>query len=188
LLEFVIVEDDNDDYYGYHEGGWVDTDATSDGNEDAAGEDGADSGAAGEDNAEDGDDDPAAPDGGDEDPDDDPEPADVANPPPPEPHYEKQIYRLDFAEGPFPTLLWRAMQRIGFPLMLHYEACLYKNAQQEEEWLVAMVISVPDERYGSQMEYYKHFDDVLRRTLDAGTSEAARRALYYLCHAYRDEL
>jgi hypothetical protein len=24
---------------------------------------------------------------------------------------------LDFAEGPFPMLLWRAMQRIGFPLM-----------------------------------------------------------------------
>jgi hypothetical protein len=28
----------------------------------------------------------------------------------------------------------------------------------------------------------------LRKTLDAGTSEAARKALYYLCHAYRDEL
>jgi hypothetical protein len=53
---------------------------------------------------------------------------------------------------------------------------LYKNAQQEEEWLVAVVISVPDERYGSQMEYYKHVDDVPRRTLDAGTSEAVRRA------------
>jgi hypothetical protein len=53
---------------------------------------------------------------------------------------------------------------------------------------VAVVISVPDERYGSRMEYYKYFDDVPRRTLDAGTSEAARRALYYLCHAYRDEL
>jgi hypothetical protein len=53
---------------------------------------------------------------------------------------------------------------------------------------VAVVISVPDERYGSRMEYYKHFDDVPRRTLDAGTSEAARRALYYLCHVYRDEL
>jgi hypothetical protein len=65
---------------------------------------------------------------------------------------------------------------------------LYKNAQQEEEWLVAVVISVPDERYSSRMEYYKHFDDVPRRTLDAGTSEAARRVLYYLCHAYRDEL
>jgi hypothetical protein len=38
------------------------------------------------------------------------------------------------------------------------------------------------------MEYYKHFENVPRRTLDAGTSEAARRALYYLCHAYRDEL
>jgi hypothetical protein len=54
--------------------------------------------------------------------------------------------------------------------------------------LVAVVISVPDERYGSRMEYYKHFDDVPRRTLDVGTSEATRRALYYLCHAYRDEL
>jgi hypothetical protein len=72
--------------------------------------------------------------------------------------------------------------------MPRYEACLYKNAQQEEEWLVAVVISVPDERYGSRMEYYMHFDDMPRRTLDAGTSEAARRALYYLCHAYRDEL
>jgi hypothetical protein len=30
---------------------------------------------------------------------------------------------------------------------------LYKNAQQEEEWLVAVVISVPDERFGSRMEY-----------------------------------
>jgi hypothetical protein len=69
-----------------------------------------------------------------------------------------------------------------------YEAYLYKNAQQEEEWLVAVVISIPNEKYGSRMEYYKHFDDVPRKTLDAGTSEAARRALYYLCHAYRDEL
>jgi hypothetical protein len=63
--------------------------------------------------------------------------------------------------------------------MPRYEAFLYKNAQQEV-WLVAMVISIPNEKYGSWMEYYKHFDDV--------PSEAARRALYYLCHAYRDEL
>jgi hypothetical protein len=80
------------------------------------------------------------------------------------------------------------MQRIGFPLMPCYEAALFKNAKHEEEWLVAVVISIPDEKYGSRMEYYKHFDDVPRKTLDAGTSEAARRALYYLCHAYRDEL
>jgi hypothetical protein len=53
---------------------------------------------------------------------------------------------------------------------------------------VAVVISVPDERYGSRVEYSKHIDDVPRRTLDAMTSEAAKRALYYLCHTYRDEL
>jgi hypothetical protein len=202
LLEFMVVDDDDDDYYGYHEVCWVDTDteeepmdlpkdqpdATGDSNEDAAGADGADPYAAEEDNAEDGDDDPAASDGGDEDPNDDLEPADVAEQPPPEPHYKKQIHRLDFAEGPFPALLWRAMQRIGFPLMPRCEAYLYKNAHQEEEWLVAVVISIPDEKYGSRMEYYKHFDDVLRRILNAGTSKAARKALYYLYHAYRDEL
>jgi hypothetical protein len=38
------------------------------------------------------------------------------------------------------------------------------------------------------VEYSKYFDKVPRRTLKAGTSEAARRALYYLCHAYKDEL
>jgi hypothetical protein len=53
---------------------------------------------------------------------------------------------------------------------------------------VAVVISTPDEKYGSRKEYYNHFDDVPKKTFDAGTSEAARRALYYLCHAYRDEL
>jgi hypothetical protein len=200
--EFVIVEDDEGDYYGYHEGGWVDTnteeepmelpedhpEVSSGSNEDPAGGVGADAGAAGGDEDEDGDDDSAAPDGGDDDPDDDLEPVVAASPPPPELHYEKQIHRLDFAEGPFPALLWRAMQRIGFPLMPRYEAYLYKNAQQEEEWLVAVVISVPDERHDSRVECSKHIDDVPRRTLDVGTSEAARGALYYLCHAYRDEL
>jgi hypothetical protein len=80
------------------------------------------------------------------------------------------------------------MQRIGFPLMPRYEAHLFKNAKQEEEWLVAVVISVPDKRDGSRVEYSKHIDEVPRRTLDAGTSEAARRALYFLCHAYKEEL
>jgi hypothetical protein len=72
--------------------------------------------------------------------------------------------------------------------MPRYEACLYKNAQQGEERLVAVMISILDERYGSRKEYYKHFEDIPRRTLDAGTNEAARGALYYLCQAYRDAL
>jgi hypothetical protein len=33
-----------------------------------------------------------------------------------------------------------------------------------------------------------HYDDMPRMTLDAGTSEAARRALFSLCHVYREEL
>jgi hypothetical protein len=65
---------------------------------------------------------------------------------------------------------------------------LFRNAQQEEEWLVAVLICVPNERPGCWVEYSKHIDEVPRRTLAAGTSEAARRALYYLCHAYKDEL
>jgi hypothetical protein len=159
----VILEDNNDDYYAHPKGGWVDTDTeeepmelpeehsevSSGINEDPAGGDSADPGAASRYEDEDGDDDSTTPDGGDDDPDDNPEPAVAASPPPPEPHYEKQIHHLDFAEGPLPMLLWRAMQRIGFLLMPRYEAHLYKNTQQEEEWLVAVVISVLDERHGS---------------------------------------
>jgi hypothetical protein len=80
------------------------------------------------------------------------------------------------------------MQRIGFPLMPRYEAHLFKNAQQEEEWLVAVVICVLDERPGCRVEYSKHIDEEPRRTFDAGTSAAARRALYFLYHAYKEEL
>jgi hypothetical protein len=78
---------------------------------------------------------------------------------------------LDFAEGPFPALLWRAMQRIGFPLRQFYEDYVFKNPQQEEVWLVLVVISVPDERCGSRREVQTHYDDVPRKTMDAGTSK-----------------
>jgi hypothetical protein len=105
------------------------TEVTRGSNGDPAGGDGANPGAAGRDEDEDGGDDSAAPDGGDDGLDDDLDSAAAASPPSPEPHYEKQILHLDSAEGPFPTLLWRAMQRIGFPLMPRYEAHLYKNAQ-----------------------------------------------------------
>jgi hypothetical protein len=65
---------------------------------------------------------------------------------------------------------------------------LFKNAQQEEEWLELVVISVPDEKYGSRRDVRTHHDGVPWKTLDAGTSEVARRALYSLCHVYWDEL
>jgi hypothetical protein len=125
--KYVILEDDDDDYYSHPEGGWVDTDTkeepmdlpedhpevSSGSNEDPVGGDSADPGATSRDEDEDGDDDSDTPDGGDDDPDDDPEPAVIASPPPPKPHYEKQIHRLDFAEGPFPTLNWRASRGLA---------------------------------------------------------------------------
>jgi hypothetical protein len=49
-------------------------------------------------------------------------------------------------------------------------------------------LGMQDERPGCWVEYSKHIDEVPRRTLAAGTSEASRRALYYLCHVYKDEL
>jgi hypothetical protein len=160
--EFMEVDsgnDDDDDYHGYYGGGWVDTDTEEEpmelpedpGEENAARGNGADPDAAGEEDAEEDGDDLGVPGGGGSDPGDDPEPAAPAPVPPPEPHYEKQIHHLDFAEGPIPVLLWRAMQRIGFPWMPRYEAHLHKNAQQEEEWLVAVVISVPDEKHGTRV-------------------------------------
>jgi hypothetical protein len=117
-------------------------------NEGPAGGDGDDSGAADGDKDKGDAEDSDAPGDDDDDPDDGPEPAVATTPPPPEPHYGKQILHLESAEGPFPALLWRAMQRIGFPRKPHFEAHLFKNAQQEEEWLVSVLICVPDERPG----------------------------------------
>jgi hypothetical protein len=112
------------DYYGYYGGFWVGTDTKAEpmelpedhpdvvedsDEEDAARRDGADPSTAGGDNAEDGGDGLAAPDGGDNEPDDDAERAAAADVPPLEPHYEQELHHLDFAEGPFPALLWRAM-------------------------------------------------------------------------------
>jgi hypothetical protein len=112
--KYMILEDNNDDYYAHPEGVWVDTDTeeepmelpkdhpevSSGSNEDPTGGDGADPCAARRDEDEDGHDDSAALDGGAGDPDDDLEPAITASPTPPEPYYEKQIHHLDFAEGP----------------------------------------------------------------------------------------
>ena len=53
---------------------------------------------------------------------------------------------------------------------------------------MSVVINVPNDKYGTHMEYYKHHDTVSRRTLEAGTSEVSWRALYYLCHVYKEEL
>jgi hypothetical protein len=197
-----VSNPEDDHNYDHSNGGWVDIDTeeepmelpddhpevSSGSNEGPAGGNGGDSGAADGDKDQGGDDDSDAPGDDDDDPDDDPEPAVATNPPPPEPRYEKQIIHLDSAEGPFPALLWRAMERIGFPRKPHYEAHLFRNAQQEEEWLVSVLICVPDERPGCWVEYSKHFDAVPRKTLEAGTTEAARRALYYLCHAYKHDL
>jgi hypothetical protein len=197
------VSDPQDDHhYDHSNGGWVDTDTeeepmelpddhpevSSGSNEGPAGGDGGDSGAADGDKDKGDAEDSDAPGDDNDDPDDGPEPAVTTNPPPPEPRYEKQILHLESAEGPFRALLWRAMQRIGFPRKPHFEAHLFKNAQQEEEWLVSVLICVPDERPGCWVEYSKHIDEVPRRTLEAGTSEVARRALYFLCYAYKEEL
>ncbi|RLM69604.1 hypothetical protein C2845_PM17G07960 [Panicum miliaceum] len=86
------------------------------------------------------------------------------------------------------ALLWEAMQAIGFPLRPRFKVVLYQAPGQRGEWIVSVVITVPDERYDTRREIGTHHDNVPRSTLDAGASEAARRALSALCHTYREEL
>ena len=111
--EFVTADDNdaNVNFYDHHGGGWVDTDTEEKpmelpkdhpaAIEDSGEEDTVEGSSAVPDTPE-GED---APENGSEDPDDDPEPAATADTPPPEPHYKKEVHRLDFAEGPFPVLL-----------------------------------------------------------------------------------
>ncbi|RLN28420.1 hypothetical protein C2845_PM05G17890 [Panicum miliaceum] len=208
LPEIIEIEDDSEDddplhYEGYYGGGWVETDTKEepmelpadhpdagwdeeeeeDNGQNAAGGGSPDASGGGdadeEEDAQDDDDD------GDEDPEDPPGPATpgvVA----PEPKSEKEIHYLNFAEGPMPALLWEAMQAMGFPLKPRFEVVRYQAPGQREEWLVSVVITVPDERYGSRREISSHHDNVPWSSVDA--SEAARRAMSALCHTYREEL
>ena len=64
---------------------------------------------------------PGAPDGGDENSVNSPAPPRVARVPP-EFQAEKDIHYIDEAEGPFPRMLWEAMQIIGATQRPHFEA------------------------------------------------------------------
>ena len=151
------------EYDGYYGGGmWADSDAeeepleqsddhsAADSGADPAagvtGGGGADPAASGGGNG--GGDDPGTPDGGDEDPAD-PPPQPVAVPAsgvPPELQTEKEVHYVDKAEGPFPKLLWEAMQAIGVSQRPRFVAHSYEDPDQQEEWRVSAVLTVLDLR------------------------------------------
>ena len=70
--------------------------------------------------------DPGAPDGGDKDPADPPSPP-TAAPVLPKLQTEKAIHYIDEAEGPFPRMLWEAMQIIGVIERPRFEAHRYED-------------------------------------------------------------
>ncbi|RLN03576.1 hypothetical protein C2845_PM13G04600 [Panicum miliaceum] len=161
------IEDDSDEdliYEGYYRGGWVETDTEEepmelpDDHPDAGGDD------VRGDDAGNGGDDPDGQDGVDDELEDPLEPAAPATGPP-DFQYKKEIHYFNVAE-----------------------AARFQKGQQEAEWIVSVVISVPDERYGTRRKIQVHHDHVPKASLDAGASEASRRALASLCHTYREEL
>ena len=105
---------------------------------------------------------------------------------PPEFQAEKEIHYIDEAEGPFPRMLWEAMQIIGATQRPRFEA--YRTEDPGQQWRVLAVITIQDPRYGTRREVHAVNDQVMRRSLEAGVSEAARRALARICYIYSDEL
>ena len=53
---------------------------------------------------------------------------------------------------------------------------------------MSAVITMQDTRYGTRSEIHANNDQVMRRSLETGVSEAARRALARICYIYSDEL
>ena len=53
---------------------------------------------------------------------------------------------------------------------------------------MSAMITIQDPRFGTRREIHANNDQVMRRSLDAGVSEAARRALARICYIYSDEL
>ena len=130
---------------------------------------------------------PGAPDGGDEN---------SVNPPAPprdarqQPEFraQREIHYIDDAEGPYPMMLREALQIIGATLKPHFEGYRTEDPGQQGEWRVSAVITIHDPRYGTLREIHANNDQVMRRSLEAGVSEAAQRALARICYIYRDEL
>ena len=85
-------------------------------------------------------------------------------------------------------MLWEALQIIGATQRPHFEAYRTEDPGQQGEWRVSVVITIQDPRYGTRREIHANNDQVMRRSLEAGVSEAARRALARICYIYRDEL
>ena len=126
-------------------------------------------------------------DGGDDEPEDPPTP-DAAAGGLPIPPFEKFVHYLGNVEEGFLALLWKAMQLLGIRLKPRFKAVQYERPNQPTEWIVLVQILVPDHRYGTQRLAHYHRDGAFRRTMKAGVSEAARRALNAMCHTYREEL
>jgi len=81
-----------------------------------------------------------------------------------------------------------ALQIIGATQKPHFEAFGTEDPGQQGEWRVSAVITIQDPRYGTWREIHANNDHVMRRSLEAGVSEAARRALSRICYIYSDEL
>ena len=130
---------------------------------------------------------PGAPDGGDEDSVNPPAPHGDARQPP-EFRAQREIHYIDDAEGPYPMMLREALQIIGATQRPHFEAYRTEDPGQQGEWRVSAVITIQDPRFGTRREIHANNGQVMRRSLDAGVSEAAWRALARICYIYSDEL
>ena len=85
-------------------------------------------------------------------------------------------------------MLWEALQIICATQKPHFEAYRTEDRSQQGEWRVSAVITIRDPRFGTRREIHANNDQVMRRSLEAGVSEAARRALARICYIYSDEL
>ena len=85
-------------------------------------------------------------------------------------------------------MLWEALQIICATQKPHFEAYCTEDRSQQGEWHVSAVITIRDPRFGTRREIHANNGQVMRRSLDAGVSEAAWRALARICYIYNDEL
>jgi len=85
-------------------------------------------------------------------------------------------------------MLWKALQIISATHKPHFEAYHTEDPGQQGEWRVSAVITIRHPRFGTRREIDANYYQVMRRSLEAGVSEAARRALSRICYIYSDEL
>lgn len=94
----------------------------------------------------------------------------------------------DGGNGLFPLLLRSVMHHLGYEKRPTYHCVRHMSTKYPDYWIVSVHIAIRSTELPTFRDESIHVDGAPRDSINAGISEAARRALYVMCHTRQEEL